>query len=126
MTAAHAKEGSSRLPNPVVHFEINGKDGKALQRFYRDLFDWHVDDNNPINYGMVDTHAGGINGGITEGENSVTVYVEVDDLQAYLDKIGRLGGRTVTPVTVIPDMVTFATFADPSGNVVGLVKAEGH
>jgi predicted enzyme related to lactoylglutathione lyase len=28
------------------------------------------------------------------------------------------------PVTVIPDMVTFAQFADPEGNVVGIVKNE--
>jgi len=26
------------------------------------------------------------------------------------------------PVTVIPDMVTFALFADPEGHVVGVVK----
>jgi len=50
----------------VTHFEIHGKDGAALQKFYADLFDWHVDSNNPMDYGMVDTHAGnGINGGIT-------------------------------------------------------------
>jgi predicted enzyme related to lactoylglutathione lyase len=28
----------------------------------------------------------------------------------------------VVPVTEIPNMVTFAQFADPQGNVVGLVK----
>lgn len=112
------------MPNPVVHFEINGKDAKALQGFYKDLFGWHVDDNNPMKYGMVDTHAGGINGGIAEGDNQVTVYVAVDDLQAYLDKITAKGGKVVHEVEVIPNMVTFAMFADPSGNVVGLVKDE--
>lgn len=30
---------------------------------------------------------------------------------------------TIVPTTEIPDMVTFALFADPDGNVVGLVKA---
>ena len=49
----------------VTHFEVHGKDGATLQKFYADLFDWHVDANNPMNYGMVDTHAGhGINGGV--------------------------------------------------------------
>jgi uncharacterized protein len=52
----------------------------------------------------------------------VIFYIEVDDLQAYLDRIERAGGRTIVPVTVIPDMVTFAQFADPEGNVVGLTK----
>jgi predicted enzyme related to lactoylglutathione lyase len=50
-------------------------------------------------------------------------YTEVDDPQAYLDRIEQAGGRTVVPVTEIPDMVTFAQFADPQGNVVGLVKS---
>ena len=35
-----------------------------------------------------------------------------------------LGGKTVVPETEIPNMVTFALFADPEGNVVGLVKSE--
>ena len=115
------------MPNPVVHFEINGKDGKKLQNFYATLFEWHIDANNPMNYGMVDTHAGGINGGVAQADQAgVSVFVEVDDLQAYLNKVERLGGKTVMPITVIPDMVTFAMFSDPEGNVVGLVKSEQH
>lgn len=113
------------MGQPVVHFEILGKEPKRLQEFYAGLFDWHVDANNPINYGVVDTHGeGGIGGGIgpAQGENQVTFYVQVDDLQGYLNKIEGMGGKTVVPVTEIPDMVTFAMFADPEGNVVGLVK----
>lgn len=50
-------------------------------------------------------------------------YVQVDDLDAYLKKAESLGGRTVVPPTEIPNMVTFAMFADPDGNAVGLIKA---
>lgn len=117
------------MPNPVVHFEIIGKNAKALQDFYAKLFDWHVDANNPMNYGMVDTHAGGINGGIgssDQGDGHVTVFIEVDDPDAYLKKVESMGGKTVMPTTVIPNMVTFAMFSDPEGHMVGLVKAEAH
>ena len=113
------------MAHPVVHFEIIGKDGKKLQEFYGKLFDWHIDANNPMNYGIVDTHGeGSIGGGIgqTDSQNQVTFYIQVDDPQAYLNKIEAMGGKTVVPVTEIPDMVTFAQFADPEGNVVGLVK----
>ncbi|MDP6071463.1 MAG: hypothetical protein QGG34_07860 [SAR202 cluster bacterium] len=55
----------------------------------------------------------------------VTFYVEVDDLQAYLDKAEALGGKTIVPVTVIPDMVTMAMFADPSGAIIGMVQSDG-
>ncbi len=114
------------MGKPVVHFEIAGKDGKRLQDFYANLFDWKINADNPIGYGLVDTGGEGIAGGITGTQDgaspSVTFYIQVDDPQAYLDKIESAGGKTVMPVTVIPDMVTLAMFADPEGNVVGLVK----
>ena len=114
------------MPNPVVHFEVQAKDGKKSQEFYKELFDWHVDANNPMDYGMVDTHTEGegINGGITasEGPPGVTVYVQVDDINAYLKKAEGLGGKTVMPRTVIPDTVTMALFSDLDGNTIGLVE----
>lgn len=113
---------------PVVHFEILGKSGPALQRFYRELFDWKISSDNPVNYGLVEKAEGGIGGGVAEAQEGqpqhVTVYVAVPDTDEYLERVARLGGKTVMPTTVIPDMVTFALFADPDGNVVGLVKSE--
>lgn len=113
------------MPNPVVHFEIQSNMAEKLQPFYTDLFGWHIDANNPMNYGMVDTHAEGINGGIGptgSGRNQVTFYVQVDDLQASLDKAESFGGKTIMPPTEIPDAVTSALFADPEGNVIGMIK----
>ena len=28
------------MGNPVVHFEVNGPDGSALEKFYCELFGW--------------------------------------------------------------------------------------
>ncbi len=115
------------MPNPVVHFEIRSNQPEKVQSFFKELFEWHVEAIPEMSYGFVDTHAGGINGGIggtNGGPNRVTFYVEVDDLQAYLDKAEKLGGKTVMPVTEIPDIVTMALFSDPEGNVVGLVKSD--
>lgn len=114
---------------PVVHFEILGKDGEKLQSFYSNVFDWEINADNPMKYGMVQPgqESGAIGGGVAQAPDGetpqVTFYIEVDDPQAYLDKIGGMGGKTIVPVTEIPDMVTFALFADPEGNVVGLVKS---
>ena len=66
------------MPNPVVHFEINGKDGKALHRFYAEAFGWSIDANNPMNYGFVDNGDEGINGGIGTEDPVATFYIEVD------------------------------------------------
>ena len=109
-----------------MHFEIQTNQPERLHGFYRDLFDWHIDTSNPMGYGMVDTHADGISGGIggtNGGPARVTLYVEVADPQAALDKAEALGGKTVMPVTEIPDLVTMALFSDPEGNVIGIVKA---
>ncbi len=118
---------------PVVWFEVTGKDAKKLQSFYGKIFDWKINADNPMNYGMVDAAANGaavgtgsIGGGIgpaqPDAPGYVTFYVQVDDPDAYLKKIESLGGKTIMPTTEIPNMVTFALFQDPEGNMVGLVK----
>ncbi|TMJ98379.1 MAG: glyoxalase [Actinobacteria bacterium] len=113
------------MSNPVVHFEVVGKDGSKLQKFYGDLFGWKISTDNPMNYGIVDNGGEGINGGVGEapegGSGHVTFYIQVPDINQHLGTIEQAGGRTVLPHTET-DMVTFALFADPEGNVVGLVE----
>lgn len=117
------------MGNPIMHWEVTGKDGKRLQKFYTELFDWKIDTNNPMQYGMVDTGGKGINGGIATaqgGPGGVTFYVEVEDLEEYLKSAERLGGKTLMPPTEVPGArgtVAFALLADPEGNRIGLVKA---
>ena len=113
--------------NPVVHFEVLGRDTDALRRFYSEAFGWSLGPvEGPMEYSMVNMkEAGGIDGGIgkaPQGPGHVTFYVGVDDPQAALEQVERLGGKTVQPLTQVPDGVTFALFADPEGHVVGLVK----
>lgn len=113
------------MGNPVVHFELNGANPAGLATFYGELFGWHTQPV-PGDYFVVDTHAGGgINGGIgksQDGQPSVRIYVLDEDIASRLSKAESLGAKTVTPVTVMPEIVTFATFLDPQGNVVGLVQ----
>jgi uncharacterized protein len=115
------------MGRPVVHFEINANDSKRLGSFFAELFDWKIDTNNPMGYGLVDTGGeGGIGGSIGQSDGNapayLSVYVQVDDLQAYLDKAEKLGGKTLVPPTEIPNTVTFAMFQDPEGNMIGLIK----
>ena len=116
------------MGNPVVYFDVNSPQGDALKRFYGELFGWSFNEV-PGGYALVDTRAGtGINGGIgttTENHTPLAFYAEAPDLQAVLDKVERLGGKTLIPVTEIPGMVTYAMFTDPDGLVVGLVKGTG-
>ncbi len=111
---------------PVVHFEIMGGQGNQLEKFYADLFGWKINSNNPMKYGVVDTGGGpgGINGGVganQDGGKRVSVYAQVDDLQAALEKLEKLGGKTILPPTEVPGGPKLAMFADPAGNVTGLI-----
>ena len=117
------------MGNPVVHFEIAGPDGPALQQFYRDLFGWRIEQQGEEMgyYGVVWANEGGVGGGIfptTDDmpvRNFVTVYTQVDDLQAALDKAAGLGGNTtMPPMEIAPEVGAVAMFADPAGNSMGL------
>jgi predicted enzyme related to lactoylglutathione lyase len=108
----------------VVHVEVTGKNGEALQSFYKDIFGWSLDTNNPDGYGMYrqdDGLTGGIGASTDGGPGQVTFYVRSDDPQAILDKVAERGGRVIMPLTEVAPETTIALFADPEGHVVGIM-----
>jgi uncharacterized protein len=111
----------------VVHVEVLGADAPLLQSFYRELFGWQSK-INPAGYGYVPVAppsgtplTGGI-GPSPQRRPLVIFYVKVDDPAATLKKAESLGGKVVIPPTDAPGGVTFARFADPEGNVIGVVR----
>jgi uncharacterized protein len=108
----------------VVHVEVTGKNGEALQEFYKDVLGWSLDTNNPGGYGMY-RQGDGLTGGIGATQDGsagqVTFYVHADDPQAILDKVAARGGQVVMPLTEVAPETTIALFADPEGHVVGIM-----
>jgi uncharacterized protein len=109
------------MGQPVVHFEIGCRDIGKTANFFGS---WQTQAMGPA--AMISTGANsGIQGHITalghEPHNYTTFYVQVDDVQAYLDKAAALGGKTLVPPVEIPTG-TFAWFSDPEGNMIGLWK----
>jgi uncharacterized protein len=110
--------------HPIVHFEIGCRDRAKSEAFFSNLFDWHIQANDPA--GTIDTgSAQGIPGHIAslghEPQHYTMFYVEVEDVQAYLDKAVALGGKMLVPPVKTP-AGTFAWFSDPDGNMIGLLK----
>jgi uncharacterized protein len=74
------------MAGKIVHVEVVGKDGAALQRFYSDVFGWELDTNNPAGYGML--RQGDLSAGIGPTPDGaaghVTFYVHTDDPAATL------------------------------------------
>ncbi len=123
---AKAKAKAVKHGNPVLHWEIQSTQPEALHEFYREVFGWTIDANNPMKYGMVSSQgaAGGINGGIggTEhGTGRVLVYAAVQDIPAILERVEELGGSTLMPRTDIGPVV-MAIYTDPEGNAMGLIE----
>lgn len=123
------------MGQPVVHFEVIGKDGDKLRKYYSELFDWEIDSNNEMNYGMVARDSNlaadgnpGIGGGVAGGppgyEGHVTFYVAVPDVEEALAKAESLGGKRIMGPEKIMDMVELGQFSDPEGHVIGVVKDE--
>jgi predicted enzyme related to lactoylglutathione lyase len=120
------------MGQPVVHFEIIGKDGEATRAYYAELFGWEMDANNPMNYGVVARESAqnadgiGIGGGVAGGpegyEGHVTFYVQVDDVEEGMAKAESLGGtRIFGPEEIMPGLI-IGQFNDPEGRMVGLVN----
>jgi uncharacterized protein len=108
----------------VVHVEVTGKNGEKLQQFYKDIFGWSLETDNPGGYGMYrqgDGLTGGIGAASDGGPGQVTFYVHADNPQAILDKVAANGGQVVMPLTEVAPETTIALFADPEGHVVGIM-----
>lgn len=69
------------MANPVVHWEIGGRDLDAMAAFYGDLFGWQPSSFDP-NYRLV-APEDGIGGGLMRCDETmptyVTIYVAVED-----------------------------------------------
>ena len=110
----------------VIHLEIVGKDGPALQSFWGDLIGWKFDTNNPSGYGMTDPADTGVVVGIGSTPDGsaghVTGYVRVADIDSILARAVDLGGSVVMPKFSPGANATLALVADPDGHVLGLTE----
>src|SRR5215467_2874991 len=92
------------MGQPVAFFEIVSTDAERARAFYTELFGWTAEADPAMGgFALVDTGAGegAIGGGIgpsTEpGDTGVKIYMRVDDLDAYLERAEKLGGRRLVP-----------------------------
>ena len=57
------------MGNAVTWFEVVGKDGPALQKFYSDAFGWQLQDPANMGYGMLMQPEKGIGGGVGQAQD---------------------------------------------------------
>jgi predicted enzyme related to lactoylglutathione lyase len=124
------------LKGKVNHFELPAKDVKRAQSFYKDVFEWQVNEMPQMNYTLLGgattdkngrvTEVASINGGMMERKAPFTgpvLTITVEDIDSALKEVEKHGGKSMGPKQEIPTMGWSAYFWDPEGNLMGLFQS---
>jgi uncharacterized protein len=127
------------MAQPVVHFDIIGKDPERLRTYFGELFGWEFDTPSPVapevsepdSYGFLDlvtTHDGtGIRGGVGGGKSFTShavFYVGVPNVGEALQRAEALGGARVMGPATSPSGLVVGHFTDPEGTLMGVAGVE--
>ena len=114
------------MANPVVHFEVIGKDPEKLRSYYGELFGWKFTEPMGPNYATLenpDGIGGGAGGGPEGYSGHVTFYVQVADAEATLAQAESLGGKRMMGPDEVPGIgITIGLFTDPEGHTIGVMS----
>lgn len=125
--------------NKVTHFEIPYENKARANAFYKDVFEWVLDDF-PMPDGNDYTIArttetdenymikkpGAINGGMFKRDasnntpKSPVITITVDSIDEHFEKVKQAGGEVAVDKGEVPDMGYYAYIKDTEGNMIGL------
>ena len=136
----------------IVHFEVPSDNLERTKRFYTELFGWKMEKMQGMGqreYWTFSTsssdRSGGNNSNGGDGSGSSTeqrtisggmmerqmpqepimVYIGVDSVTEYSNKIERLGGKVIKQKTEVPGYGWFAICTDTENNGFALWEANG-
>jgi uncharacterized protein len=116
-------EGMTSMSNVVNYFEVGTPDPGATSAFYSGLFGWQIGDSG--DYRAINGDKGGVWDTSAIGGGSYAIfYVQVDDVQAVIEKASGLGAQVVVPYTD-NGPIEFAHLQDPQGNRFGVWRPKG-
>lgn len=113
----------------VIHFEIAADDTARARKFY-ELFGWKIEDSGMgegMEYWLVHTGPGeGIDGAIMPRSYSpkqpIRNTIEVDDLDAMIEKIKAAGGQVEGEKGLIEGIGYYINAFDTEGNQFGMMQ----
>jgi len=117
------------MPRPV-HFDISAEDPERAAAFYANVFGWTFTKwDGPMDYWLITTgeEGAGIDGGLGVRRHEapeVPFTLDVPSVDEYVAKVTDAGGTIVQPKSPIPGVGWMAVFADPEGNVFGMMEAD--
>ncbi len=112
--------------NRVVYFEIPSDDPEKSMDFFKEVFGWKFEQFGNNEYWSAisgDENITGINGAISKRKDPkepVVTTIAVENLDDYIRKIEKAGGKIVMPKMSVPKIGWIAYFIDPDGNMHGM------
>ena len=119
------------MSHKIVHIELSANSTKDAAKFYSDVFGWKMTEFPEMNYTtFMPAEDSPLGGGFSPvGEftpaGRILVYIETDDIEESFAKIEANGGQRLQPPMEIPGVGAIATFSDPTGNLMALLKPSG-
>jgi len=132
----------------IVHFEIPSDNLERTKKFYTELFGWKMekmpgtDQREYWTFFTTTNDRGSSSGGGGEGDELRTVsggmmerqmlqepimiYIGVDSVTEYSNKVERLGGKVIKQKTEVPGYGWFAICTDTENNRFALWEANAN
>lgn len=128
----------------IVHFEIPSDNLERTKKFYTDLFGWKIEKmpgTGQREYWTFSTTTNGksdgssnndcgdqpvVTGGMLERQmpqEPIMIYIGVDSVTEYSNKVERLGGKVIKQKTEVPGYGWFAICTDTENNGFALWEA---
>jgi predicted enzyme related to lactoylglutathione lyase len=120
-------EGGEMAKNPLVFWELASHDAEKSVAFFRDVFEWEIEFSEKLGFYIVSSEhasepmAGGIFTLGTARLPFLTLYLEVDDIEAKAKEVAEHGGHIVEPPHVIGGS-RICLFNEPSGVTFAMIE----
>jgi len=117
-------KGAPSMSGQLIHFEFPARDPERAKRFYGTLFGWQFEAwEGPDEYHTVEGDPSGALYGVENGDIGPVVYFDVDDIDAAIEQVRRLGGRA-DERHAIPAVGCYARCWDTEGNPFSLFQSD--
>ena len=112
----------------VTQWQVITPDPARHSAFYRDLFGWAMDDDNPMGYRAAAMGPGGFDGGFWPAPPAVPafaqLFIDVDDVDQAVTRAAGLGAQVIMPAQTLPGGDRLAILRDPEGLSFGVFAKE--
>lgn len=113
------------VKHSLCHFEWSSTNLDRTKTFYTELFGWELKPwgREYLTFNPPEGPGGGImKVDKVEPGRSPYVYIEVEEIEPYLEKAKELGGGVDTPKSEVKGVGWYAHLLDPDNNIIGLMQ----